>query len=431
MIFSFLILLFSSSLYANFEYEGKLHGTTRTLDKYDDWVGGEINFKAKYQFNIQKDDFGLLLSDPDEIIVDTDFFYNANAPEEDEITAVRPHRIGLLKNFGKTHSLFIGDAIVIWGKADKINPLDVWNSENYDFFLTRDKDYRKIARTMLIHQWKKENQKLETIIALNDSRSFHHFPNQSAPWCNSHCNLFSKKNLKEAVALLGLDTKFNTAKTNLMDIGTRYSNTYKTIDYSIMFYHGADRFPYYTREIYESSRMEFTPYQESQNSWGLDLSTSLASFTFFFEGKYQFNRPYFLKPNVNYIISDDDGLIFRDETSWILGIDRQLPYEIYANLQLFQRTIVDRPDGLYDFGGRELYTFNLSKTFDEKYKLSYLLIMDASYGDLSEKIELEYQHSDELLARAGANFIYAQNEKSLFAGLDANDLFYVDLIYSF
>lgn len=426
----FLFFLFACNSFASFDYEGYLLLTHRSLNSFDYWAGGELEFKGAYLFNEKRDDFGLLISAPDKVILDVRAQFNQDSTEEH--FNFNSRNIGIQKQLGRYGSLYLGDKILIWGKADKINPIDVWNAENFNYFLSRDKVNRKIARTMLIYNWKKENTSFEAVMALNDVRSYSQLAPSRSSWCNVHCNLFSRSFIRNTIGSLGGNTEFESFKTtNIPDIGARFSQSIQGHDFSFMLYHGADRFPYYTREINSFVNFTFTPYQEKQTIIGGDYTTTLGKFTLFAEGKYHFKRPYFIDPtSLDYLV-DDDGLVFSDEMSAILGVDRKFSYDIYINLQLFHLLRKDEMKNIYRFGGERLITLLIQKEFKEKYQLEYTLINDSQYGDTSQSLELGYQKSDQMRFEVGRTSFRSRNQSSLFAGLDKKENYYINLRYSY
>ena len=409
---------------AGLEYKVDAMLTTRSVEEYEYWQGTETNFDFKYLFNEQRDDFGLLIAPANELIVDFDLGYNPRSLEDEEY--FRSNNIGIKKQFGKHHSVFFGDKILIWGKADRLNPLDVWNAEDFEYFITRNKALRKIARTMLVYEYQKTNKKLQFVAALNDSRSYHDFPRENNVWCNRHCRQFSTANVQRSAQSLSQEAEFNSFSTEGMDIGFRFSHKWEKIDYSIMAYHGADRFPYYEKNI-GSGVVEFTPYQEAQTQVGFDLSRVVGKYNVIFENKYQFSRPYFKTPTTANLILDDNGLIFSDEYTWILGIDRTLTPDLFANLQIYQRHIFLDSEDLYDFGGTDFLTFLLRYSHSESLRFEYLNLYELNTSDLSERFSVLYTYSDKLNFEASAQFFGSENNDSFFAGLNESDTYTFDM----
>ena len=432
MIFKFLLLIFFPfSAFASFDFEGDLLATHRSLNSEDYWVGGEVEFRTKYLINEKRDDFGLLISPPDKIILDIRGQFNYQDKLENAFN-LSIRNFGFEKQLGQYGKLYIGDRILIWGKADKINPIDVWNAEDLKFFLDRDKKNRKKPRTMFVYDWIKQNTHLQIVVALNDVRSYTQLAPNNSSWCGTHCQLFSEENIRAQLTGLGAVANFKPFQTNnLPDIGLRYSQAIGGHDYSLVLYHGADRFPYYSRDIRSLTNFVFTPYQERQTIIGGDYSKSIGKYTLFFEGKYQIQRPYFLNPNSQAYLTDDDGLIFDDELSLIFGIDRTLGYGIYFNLQLFHLHRSNDLDDTYSFGGERLAIALISKELSEKIKLEYTFIGDTQFGDYSNSIKFQYNKSDEQSFEIGYRDFHNNNELSLFAGFDNQQNLFLNLRQSF
>ncbi len=433
MNYKILFLLFiciSNYAYSSLEYAGHLLLTHRSIDKKDYWNGGELNLKLQKRFNEKRDDFGLLVRPADKLILDVDYFYNNQRSVEDN--EFRPNEIGFKKQFGSHFSLFLGDTILMWGKADEINPADVWNGENLSFFITRKAQYRKIARSMAVLEWNKENKKLQIGVALQDKRMRHSLAAKTSPWCNLHCQNFDKQTIEDFYAGYGQQVHFKTLKANTgVDSGMRFSHTYASYDYSLFLYHGTERFPFYTKKTLTPTEVEYTPYTNFLTSYGFDIKKAIDRFTLVAEVKYTIDRPFYINPRSSSFITDQDGIILADEIDWILGVDAILPHEFYLNVQYFKRNLVQEVKDAYFWGNREMLSLKLTKNLDDSYKLEYLQIFDHSTGNYSQNLELTYKHSDSLELSTG--FIVFENNSihSALAGLRNNDSIYFDSIYKF
>ena len=148
---------------------------------------------------------------------------------------------------------------------------------------------------MFVYDWIKQNTHLQIVVALNDVRSYTQLAPNNSSWCGTHCQLFSEENIRAQLTGLGAVANFKPFQTNnLPDIGLRYSQAIGGHDYSLVLYHGADRFPYYSRDIRSLTNFVFTPYQERQTIIGGDYSKSIGKYTLFLKENIRYNAHTFL-----------------------------------------------------------------------------------------------------------------------------------------
>ena len=127
------------------------------------------------------------------------------------------------------------------------------------------------------------------------------------------------------------------------------------------------------------------------------------------------------------MVLDDNGLIFSDEYTWIVGIDRSLTSDLFTNIQIYQRKILNDSEDLYDFGGTDFLTLLLRYTYTESLKFEYLNFYELNTSDLSEKVTVFYLYSDRLNFEASAQFFGSSNQTSFFAGLNESDTYTFDM----
>ncbi len=429
MIFRICLLLFTINIFASTEYKGEIQLTSNSIEDKGAWQGFELTTDIDYLFNEKKDDFGILISPPSKVTLDFDIFYNQF--QKSSNGSFRGNEIGLTYYLSPNFSFFIGDRILIWGRADKLNPTDIWNAEDLEFLYLRDKTDRKIARTMLILSWKESNQSLDFIISPNDIRSRSTLPSKSSSWCNLHCQTFNYYNLKNKLDEYYIESEIEKVETKNFDIGLRYNKVFKQFDTSFMFYHGQERYPLYSYELKNSSEMTFKPLSESSTSLGADLSFTTYGFTLLGEAKYQIKKPFLVNPSVNNILEDNDGIIYSDEGSYTIGADYTLPFDIYFNLQYFDRYILDKPENLYDFGEGQTTSILLRKSLFTDFELEFNRISDLDNGDSSDRTKLKYKHSDELNIDCNYTEIKSSSQKSIFSGLTNVQILSANLYYSF
>jgi hypothetical protein len=424
------ILVISTNAHSNFEYSGKLSLNHKQTKNETFRSGIELELNNKYSFNGKRDDFGLVLSPEDTISLNATIDYNQNSFTSEKVS-LRPKQFGYKKYISAKQSIYIGDEVVIWGKAEEINPVDVWNADDYSQFLTIDKKSRKKSRTMAIYEINLEKNKIEAIIGLNDIRSRDSFSNTKSPLCNLHCNSFSKQNIRNSFSKLGYTVNFNKTETKGIDFGLRFSSTVDDTNIAFSYYHGAERFPYYSRKYSSPTHITFTPYQLTSTSVGTDLSTSFSSNVLFFEAKYQIEKPFILNVTSPSYSNDKDGLLLSDEYSWIIGIERSVQLESTLNIQYYKKGMMKDLEDVYNFGGNEIITVGFRNTYLDDTKIEFNLVFDQETTDYSKEIDLTYSHSDNYTLNFDIIHYYSKSNESLFSGLDQHEIISTTLSYNY
>lgn len=431
MIFKYFIplLLFSFLASAELETSSEVQLTSKSLDNKNYFQGGFFKFQAIQSFNEKRDDFGLLEQPADKIIFHSRL--EANSERDRKEIVFIGQKNGVQKQFNKNSSLFIGENILIWGKADEINPTDVWNAEDLEYFFTREKSLRKIPRTMMIYEWLEENKKIQLVLAPFEQRMQSLFPKRNSGWCNIGCQATSKTLNQEVYADFGYDTDFEKVENfNGFDTGLRFSNSTNGIDYSLSLYNGTTRLPVFKRDL-QSTTAKFTPYTNIFNSYGLDLSYALFGFTFIFESQYTTDSPFYIDSTSSKFLTDTDGLILKDEVKNIIGISRMFTYDIFFNLQYMKANILGDDSDVFYFGGRELLSLQTSKVFWDDFKFEITYLVERSVKNFSENYELNYKHNDHYSLDIGAYLITSHDDETLFTGLENSESYYLNLNASF
>ncbi len=323
------------------EFEASIEPVLSGQGEFADWIGGRGEIKLRQKFMEKKDDFGLSLSESSDLRLHLrlDTYFN----EEDFFLTARDVGVNFIPIQGL--KFFIGSKIVIWGKADQLNPLDVWNAEDYKFFLFDDKEDRKIPRPMIQVEYKKGDIKLDVIAAPWLASSDHRFPSVDSVWCAQDClgtnGKFIEQNLQGGGLFTELYTPDDSERLSFWEAGARLSFRIKRLDASVMAFTGFDRMPYY--QLMPQSPVNVL-IQRNQNriyAFGGDGAFNIEGFGFRGEVKYVSGRIYPISPTSTGFLSDPEGALEVPEIEYVLGVDR-LFGKFYANLQFFQIIETDR-----------------------------------------------------------------------------------------
>ncbi len=321
-------------------------------------------------------------------------------------------------------SLFIGKDVHVWGKADKINPVDVVNAEDFTQFLVMPKDRRKLANWMVNATYAEGDDKLTFIYmpfyVAND------LAKPGSPWCDTRCTFAQP--VPFPPFLTANDIEKDRMHLSDSEFALRYSSRYDRLDYSLVLHNGFDRFPVWSRRFTSPLNIEFN--RELIRRWRLggDLAFTVGSFGIRAELLYQPDSVQHFDPDTADFFIDDDGLDDVDQLNWVVGVDWTTDSDIYVNVQLAGNTLLE--DGNYYRTSFEtLATLQMSKFFmndDLEIKLTaFYELEDDSWAVSPEAV---YRINDNLHWTTGL-YIFGGDETTFLGDHDENDHIFTHLKY--
>jgi hypothetical protein len=323
-------------------------------------------------------------------------------------------------------SLFLGQDFVIWGKADKINPVDVVNAEDFTQFLAKPKLGRKLSNLMMNLVYAKGDDKLQFIY--NPFYEQHELASRDSPWCGTRCQFAQPKPNPPFVTVD--DSKSDERTIADSEFAVRYSSRVERVDYSVVVHNGFDRFPVWSHRFTGPTSIEFTRELERRWRFGGDLAFTLGSFGIRAEVLYQPDSVQHYAPDTPEFFTDDDGLNDVDQINWVVGVDWTTDSDVYVNVQ-FAENWLDGGSEYFRTSFDRLGTLQLSRRFlndDLEAKVTGFY----EFADDSSALtpEIVYRVSDDLRWTTGF-WVFWGDPGTFFGDQNANDHVFTHLKYLF
>lgn len=272
----------------------------------------------------------------------------------------------------------IGNQIVVWGRADGINPTDNLNSKDMTLY-TFDEDDSRTANFMAKATYNFYPLSLDAIYVPS-------YKATQAPIPYSYTSYDDKG----AVAF-----KLN------------YENP--KIDGSVSYYSGYSKMPGITMEGYTSY---LKPYK--QDVIGADFATTF--------GKYGFRNEFAYKHTEDY---KENSYIPNPEIDYVVGIDRELVKDLSLILQYSVKYIVDYEEAINAIEAKNSIISQQTKEVQNSiiYRLSWELMYETLHlenltnynldtKELFTRVKGEYDITDSFLFTLGADF-YSGDDNTL------------------
>lgn len=327
-------------------------------------------------------------------------------------------------------SLFVGRDSVIWGRADKVNPVDVVNGEDFSQFLVQDQKRRKLPNFMAKYAYAREDSKLELIYV--PRYEAHLLPIRGTRWCQYRCEVASPVSGTQS----GFDvTVSDPIEGNEVDYGEasgRYSSRAGRFDYGVVAQSGFDKFPVYSRSFTGPTALTLTREMERRWKVGGDVAFTAGEFGIRAEALYQIDSVLHYLTTVPEFLSDDDGLLDVDQLNWIVGVDWRSSGDLYINVQYAQNKFLDvDEDKFFRSSYETLVTVQVSDMFlDNDLELKLTVFYETADDSHSVSPEAAYRLSDEAKWVTGI-YYFEGDEQTFFGEHQDNSNVFTYLEYKF
>jgi len=360
--------------------------------------------------------------------------------------------------------LRIGKQIVSWGRVDALNPTDNLNPQDYREIVTINADDRKIPITMVRGRravahghWDViyipffEPDKFDIIGADFALISPGIFP---AEWER----VFTKiaEGFRNSRVTFSGDSLFRVddpeEKGYNGELAARWSSRIRRVDYSLSAFYTYDDMPALSldlgvlrrfnlrdedtrrfledAEISDLARLSHIFRMEFERQWilGADFETLLGRSSLRGEAALTFDKVFYRRD-----LSRADRPVF----NWVVGIDRTLPGNVYANLQALQVILLRYDSDIIDERVRSGITAALRrKFFDDQLNLKMSTLFFFDDGDYFLNLEADYQLGDNVGVAAGVNIFQGGRDDALLksrtiSSFTNNDQVYSRLLYHF
>ena len=321
----------------------------------------------------------------------------------------RLRELGLEFRPARSFSLFAGKRYLVWARADELNPIDVINPGDQHRFLLEDRDDRKLGRVMLHAEFRRGDQALEIVHAPGNET--HEFPDADNIWCGSTCRQFDPDYRNERLADQGLTPVRGEDEDERGDSALRYTTRVGTLDLGGLAYHGHSRFPVYGREFTGPSEVSIYRAHRRRPAFGLDGAWSTGPVSLRWEVVRVHGETFHLRPDVEGYADDEDGLVERDMTEAVVGIDGFGPWNVYINVQYFHRHIQGDEDRIIVPEGNRLATLQLDKTFHAlEADVTWETTVDTEDTSFFHQLEAGYAPAHQWRVFSGAVYFQGKEE---------------------
>lgn len=327
-------------------------------------------------------------------------------------------------------SVFLGRDYVIWGRADKVNPVDVVNGEDFTQFLVQDQQRRKLPNTLVNYTYAREDTKFELIYAPRYEGNL--LPIRGTRWCQYRCEIASPVNGNQA----GFDvTVTDTLGANDVDSGemsARFTSRAGRYDYGLVAQSGFDKFPVYSRTFTGLTSLTLNRELERREKVGGDVAFTVGEFGIRAEALYQIDSVLHYLVETPEFATDDDGLKDVDQLNWIVGVDWRSSGDLYINVQYAQNKFLDVPEEKFFRSSFEtLATFQISDLFlDNDLELKLTVFYETADDSHAVSPEAGYRLSDEARWVTGI-YYFEGNEQTFFGEHEDNTNVFTYLEYIF
>ena len=325
-------------------------------------------------------------------------------------------------------SIFVGKDYEIWGKADKINPVDVLNAEDFTQFLVQPKERRKLSNYVLNIIHAAGDDKLQFVY--NPFYVENEIASLDSPWCDTRCSFAQPRLVPPFTSVIVNDDVSGRRDVEDSEYALRYSSRVERVDYSLVLHNGFDRFPIWSRQFSSPTDVEFTRELKRRWRFGGDLSFTLGSFGVRTEILFQPDSVQQFDPESAEFIADDDGLDDVDQINWVVGVDWTTDSDVYMNIQYAENSLLDDGD-YFRTTFEELGTLQVSKTFlNDDLKLLLNVFYEFSDDSYSLDPEVVYTVNSDLNWTTGV-WLFRGDDDSFFGEQEINDHIYTHLKYLF
>lgn len=349
---------------------------------------------------------------------------------QDSSQGMSINEVGISADINEYWSLFIGRKVLYWSRTDEINPIDVINQEDFRRYLVDPKEKRKLGRDMILMAYQGSDRRMD--IAFMPRYQAHKLPEAGDIWCASACLSFDAGALVQKISLAGVQSGFKESYSNAVEFAARYSDRWRQLDYGLIAFYGADKFPIIKRTALTPNKWQFERINPSRLSLGFDGATSLGAFAFRWEMLYTHDKVFHLKQDSHSYLKDEDGLENLNELFFVVGVDYSATGNIYTNLQFVKHKIFGEPSSEIIYPDVDtLATWTISKKFhDPDIKITFEVYHDLVDSSDYFILKSEYSFQEQVTLGWSLQSFNGQLETQ-FGQYDQHDFVSVSMNYLF
>ncbi len=322
-------------------------------------------------------------------------------------------------------SVFVGKDYMIWGKADKINPVDIINADDFTQFLVWPKERRKLSNLMLNATYAAGDDKLQFIY--NPFYVQNDLAQPDSPWCGTRCEFGQPQPFAPFVTVNDIESDRRNIEDS--EFALRYSSRIERVDYSLLVHNGFDRIPVWSHRFTGTLNVEFNRELKRRWRFGGDVAFTLGSFGIRGEVLYQPKSVQHFEPGTDEFFRTD-GLDDVDQINWVVGVDRTTDSDIYVNVQYAENTLLKKGN-YFHTSFQSLGTLQLSKMFmNDDLELKLTGFYEFADDSHSLSPEVVYRINDDLRWTTGLWFFWGK-KGTFFGDQDDNDNIFTHLQYIF
>jgi hypothetical protein len=316
--------------------------------------------------------------------------------------------------------LYVGKKLVRWGAADVIRPLDLVNPLD-----VRD-PIENIRWDVRVPVWLVDGRWLLpwfTLEALYIPRAgVSDLPKRGSPWEPRALKRLRREADRGTILLAPREDPDQWFANG--ELGLRLSFLWHGMDLDVIYFRGYSDVPVFSRSFRGFGALKVTPEYPSVQTFGFALAKGYERSTLRAEMAFKPDHPFSIDPGDRAFFSDDDGVVDRDFSQWVLGFDRTFLVNLYVNLQVFWEHVENGTKEIISDTESYGLTFEVSDRFlDDDWTVGVRGVLSFNDGAGVREIFSEYRPGDRWAFSLGIIWFEGPSSSSL-GQYDANDMLY-------
>lgn len=326
--------------------------------------------------------------------------------------------------------LRLGKQQIVWGEADGLKVLDVVNPQDFREFILDDFEDSRIPLWAANLELPFGSSVLQLLFVPDPT--VHHIPGLDSAEDPDEAFGFTApmfrpdKAVNLRLPVVGVLTRDSrpTWRMRDSDVGARLSTVWRGWDLSLNFLSHIDDSPVIergqTRFRIEDRRLkvfvDVMPRFERNYIAGGTFSRSVGSLTIRGEAIHTGHRAY-----TTVDPGERDGILRRNELSYVLGLDWFGTRDWFLSGQLFQTVILDREQGMIRDGRDTTLTVMARRTlWNDRLRLEVIALYGAHHADGLVRPRVEYQIDDRSRIWVGGDVFFGST-RGVFGQFDRQD----------
>jgi len=321
--------------------------------------------------------------------------------------------------------LTLGKQQIVWGKADGLKVLDIVNPQSFREFILDDFEDSRIPLWAVNLEIPLDGADLQ-LLWIPD-QTYDQLPELDGTYAFTSSRFVPTAPPGVLVERKSVDKPNRVLADS--DFGLRLSAFWQGWDVSLNYlYHYHDQQVFYRQLDLSGTQPKviLTPRYERSHLLGGTFSNAFGDLTLRGELGYSFNR-YFLTEDSH----DSDGVIKRDELSYVLGFDWYGFTESLVSVQLFESRIINAPSQLTRPNTDTNVSLLIRREFlNDSLEIELLWLHNLNDEDGLARPKLTYEWQDDLKTWIGVDIFYGDNN-GLFGQFDETDRMHLGMEMAF